>query len=213
MAVAQSVGRDAGDKVQIPVPVLVEEPTGLALGRGYRHPFVGLHYRFHAATPSDIKVPTRSPAIARASEPLLFPLTILASTPPLAASAAARSFGTIPPTASPFSTYPSHSSGLSAGTASPPYKSPSTSVRKNRCPAPKPTASAAAAESALTLYAPSGPSPIGATTGTNPPVQRVSIRRPSTRVTLPTRPKAGTGSTRKVGPSVPEMPTAGTPLA
>src|SRR5919202_2112308 len=213
MSVTQSVGRYTGDEVQVAVTLLVEEPADTPLRGGYVHPLVSLHHRFHATTPSDIRVPTGLPETAFWSEPFLLPFTILTSTPSLAASAAARSFGTIPPTASPFSTYSSHSSGASAGMASSPSKSPSTSERKNRGPAPEPIASAPAAESALMLYAPSGPRPRGATTGTNPPVQSVSIRCPSTRVTFPTRPRPGTGSTLRVGPSVPEIPTAGTPMA
>src|SRR5215207_5324050 len=211
--VPEGVRGDPAYKVQVPVPFFVEEPATFPSRRRYPQTFVGLHHCLHAATPSDMRVPTRSPATAAASAPFLLPLSILASTPPRAASAAARSLGTIPPAASPLSTYPSHSSGASASTALPSMSSPSTSVRKNRCAAPRPTASAAAAESALTLYAPSGPSPTGATTGTKPPDHSVSTRWLSTRVTFPTRPRPGMGSTRSVGPSVPETPTAGIPSA
>src|SRR5919202_6206452 len=105
MSVTQSVGRYTGDEVQVAVTLLVEEPADTPLRGGYVQSLVSLHHRFHATTPSDMRVPMRSPAIALASEPFLLPFTILASTPPLAATAAARSFGTIPPTASPFSTY------------------------------------------------------------------------------------------------------------
>src|SRR5829696_1486025 len=166
VAVPQGVRGDPAYKVQVTVTLCIEEPASLTPSWRYPQPFVGLHHCLHAATPSDMRVPTRSPATAASSAPFLLPLRILASTPPRAASAAARSLGTIPP---------------------------------------------AATESALTLYAPFGPSPSGATTGTNPPVHRASMSCGTTRTTLPTRPRSGIGSTSSVGPSVPEMPAAWTP--
>src|SRR5919112_370080 len=203
VAVPQRVRRDAGDEVEVTVALVVEEPAPAPARRGYSQTLVGLHHGFHATTPSDINVPTSSPASAAASAPSLLPFMILALTPPRAASAAARSLGTIPPAASPEATYSSHSSGASDPTGAPSLSKPSTSVSKKRCSAPSPKASAAAAASALTLYAPSGPSPRGATTGTNPPAQRACIRSGSTSLTSPTRPSSGMGSTRSVGPSLP----------
>src|SRR5829696_1450809 len=211
VAVPQRVRRDASDEVQVVVALVVEEPAPAPARRGNPQTLVGLHHGFHATTPSDIKVPIPSPASAAASAPFLLPFMILAWTPPRAAWAAARSLGTIPPAARPDATYSSHSSGASDPTGAPSLSRPSTSVSKKRCSAPSPTASAAAAASALTLYAPSGPRPRGATTGTNLPAQSACTRPGFTRTMSPTRPSPGTGSTRSVGPSVPETPAAGTP--
>src|ERR671910_2335033 len=104
VAVPQGVRGDPAYKVQVPVPLAVEEPASFAPRWRYPQTFVGLHHCLHAATPSDMRVPTRSPATAAPSAPFLLPLRILASTPPRAASAAARNLGTIPPAASPLST-------------------------------------------------------------------------------------------------------------
>ncbi len=104
VAVAQGARGDAADKVQVTVTLIVEEPATSPARRRDVQAFVRLHYGFQATAPSDMRVPTGSPAMASASASLLFPLRILASTPPRAASAAARSLGTIPPAARPSST-------------------------------------------------------------------------------------------------------------
>ena len=96
---------------------------------------------------------------------------IEAWTPPRAARTAASSLGTIPPSKRPSSR---PGLGLVRGrtdASSPSRSTPGTSVTNRILSAPIPTASAAAASSALTL---SGPSASGATTGTRPSASAAS---------------------------------------
>ena len=103
----------------------------------------------------------------------------------------------------------SASRAASVSATAPPSSTPGTSVTKRIRSARIPTASAAAASSALTF---SGPAAIGATTGISRWASASSTGSGRVGSGSPTRPSSGTGSARRPISS-PSRPTARSPIA
>ena len=151
VAVAERDDGEPGAEVEVAPPVVVDEPRALAARRRSRR----RARRSAAACERWRSVVTRAPPSRRCA-----PARRAARRgPPPRASARSR------PRARPRRAARSASSAPTSGRHGAVEQEPGTSLRKRMRSAPSPTASAAAASSALTL---SGPAASGATTGIRP---------------------------------------------
>src|SRR5581483_1370251 len=189
VAVAEADDGDAGGEVEVAGPVRRGQPGAVALDEGD----VGAGVRRQDG------VPRRQHQAVTSVRP------ISARTPVRAATTAACSLGTMPPSNDPASTSsaPIRSSTRSSSST------PGTSIRNRIRPAPSPIASAAAASSALTL---SGPAATGATTGIRPAASASTIACGRLGTGEPTWPSSGTGIASSPISS-PARPTARGPIS
>src|SRR5438093_1433124 len=170
----------------------------------------------HAAASNT--VPTRSPARSRSIASPERASTIAERQPALAATRQASTFGSIPPSIVPSSTSSFARSRSSRARTRPSFdRTPGTSVTNTSSRAPRLAAIAPAALSALTLstsyFSPAGSSSAaGAMTGTRPSPISSSRSALSTRRIDPTYPSdESSRCARRMPPSMPVRPTAGTP--
>src|SRR5579884_2599242 len=169
--------RDAREQIEVALAGVVDEPGTVALDE--RHVETRVRGQDFVLTQHYVRHATTAVAPMCAVIPLA------------AAIAAARSFGTMPPSNSPASSIRFASPARIEPTSSSSTSSPGTSVRKTSCRAPRPSASAAAASSAFTF---SGPTARGATTGTLPSVSAATTGFGRHGSGSPTQPSGGTGT-------------------